>query len=93
MTGGYRNMMGYSNKTLDDLFAQARATSKVEERTRHYREIQRILIRDVPRINLVSSQGHHPIWASFKRPFWDKSLVGKPYNPYHGFLHTYLAKE
>jgi peptide/nickel transport system substrate-binding protein len=93
MTGGYRNMMGYSNRALDDLFAQARATSKVEERTRHYREIQRILIRDVPRINLVSSQGHHPIWASFKRPFWDKSLVGKPYNPYHGFLHTYLAKE
>lgn len=93
MSGGYRNMMGYSNKRVDELFVRARSTARTEERVRHYQEIQRILLEEVPRINLVSSQGHHPIWATFKRPFWDKSLVGKPYNPYHGFLHTYLSQE
>lgn len=53
-TGGARNFMGYSNPKLDQLAAEARKLNAFDERAKRYQEIQRMLVADMPYINLFN---------------------------------------
>jgi peptide/nickel transport system substrate-binding protein len=44
----FSNASGYGNPKVDDLFRQAARASRLEERGRFYKEVQSILIEDVP---------------------------------------------
>ncbi len=55
-TGGQRNFMGYSNPEFDELGARAVTLTNVDERKKLYAEMQAMLVRDMPYINLVNEQ-------------------------------------
>ncbi len=44
----FSNTMGYSNPEVDKLFSEAGTTNDQAERTRLYRDLQKILVEDVP---------------------------------------------
>lgn len=44
----FSNTMGYSNPRVDELFEQAQQTVDEDERTRMYKEVQEILVDEVP---------------------------------------------
>jgi peptide/nickel transport system substrate-binding protein len=89
-TGGFWNNLGYSNPQLDELTKQARSTPDVEKRKELYSEIQKILLDEVPRFNIVEYPSHQPVWSEYKNLYWDKEMIGKPYNFNQSFLYTYL---
>ena len=51
-TGSSGNLAGYSNPRVDELIDQGVAATDIAERTEIYQEIQRILLEDLPWINL-----------------------------------------
>lgn len=55
-TGGQRNFMGYSNAQFDELGAKAAALTDKAERKKYYADMQAMLVRDVPYINLFNEQ-------------------------------------
>ena len=44
----YTNTSGYSNERVDELFAKAASAVKSEDRRRHYSDVQKLLVEDVP---------------------------------------------
>lgn len=52
-TGQARNLTGYSNSEFDALAEQARQTVDIQEREKLYDQLQEILVRDIPYINVV----------------------------------------
>ncbi|WP_210490877.1 ABC transporter substrate-binding protein [Microvirga antarctica] len=55
-TGGQRNFMGYSNPQFDELGARAVTLTNEADRAKLYKEMQVMLIRDLPYINLFNEQ-------------------------------------
>jgi peptide/nickel transport system substrate-binding protein len=55
VTGQFWNRMGYSNPRVDELFAAGDLALTQEERAKHYGEIQKILLDDMPRLPLYDS--------------------------------------
>jgi peptide/nickel transport system substrate-binding protein len=92
VTDGYRNMMGYSNERVDELFAMARATTDQDERKKYYYEAQEILAEEMPRITFLDSVQAFPRWSSVKNAYFDKELIGRPSNMDYSFLYTYLEE-
>ena len=64
-TDGGRNFMGYSNPEFDKLAVAARAETVFEERKKYYQEMQAMLVRDLPYINLFNV-----LQPSLLRPGW-----------------------
>jgi peptide/nickel transport system substrate-binding protein len=60
----FSNGAAYVNEEIDDLFAQASATPDVEERGAIYRQIQEILLEDLPYWWLVETDSSRGINAS-----------------------------
>jgi peptide/nickel transport system substrate-binding protein len=89
-TDSFWNNLGYSNPQVDDLIKQARSTADVEERKKLYAEVQKILVDEVPRFNIVEYPSHQPVWSEYKNLYWDQHLLGTPYNFNQSFLYTYL---
>ncbi len=71
-TGGTRNVMGYSNARVDELFKMGRKTLNEEERKKIYFEIQEIIAKDLPRMNLVEYTYMRPYRAEFHDFWWQK---------------------
>jgi peptide/nickel transport system substrate-binding protein len=90
VTDGYRNMMGYSNARVDELFAMARATTDKAQRQKYYYEAQEIMAEDLPRITFLDSVQAFPRWSEVKNTYFDKELIGRPSNMDYSFLYTYL---
>jgi peptide/nickel transport system substrate-binding protein len=59
----FTNGSGYRNPLVDELFQKGEASTKVEDRARHYREVQKILVSDLPVIHLVE-YGTTAAWNS-----------------------------
>ncbi len=93
VTDGYRNMMGYSNPRVDELFALARSTSNRDERAGYYEEVQQILLDDMPRVTFLDGVSAFPTWASVNNPYFADGLIGMPSNMEYSFLYTYLDNE
>lgn len=79
-TGGPRNFMGYSNAAFDELGAKAAAISDKAERKKYYAEMQAMLVRDVPYINLFNEQKTSLVrkgWSGFplQESGYDKSVT------------------
>lgn len=89
-TGGARNIMGYSNPKVDELFAKARAISDQEERKKIYSEIQAILLEDMPRVSYLRGSTAFPFTSDVKNVYFQKDMIGKPGNYDYSFLYTYL---
>lgn len=90
---GYRNIMGYSNPRVDELFVEGRQAPDQEERKTYYQEIQGILVEDMPRITVLDSVSAFPHWCEVKNVYFDEALIGKPSNVEYSFLYTYLDPE
>lgn len=69
-TGGTRNVMNYSNKRIDELFAMGRKTVNEEERKKIYFEIQEIIAKDLPRMNHIEYTYMRPYRSEFHDFWW-----------------------
>ncbi len=78
-TGGYRNCMSYSNPVVDELFRKARASVDREERKKHYFEMQEILAKDLPRMNVIEYTWLYPYRTEFQGFFFQPEY-GKTVN-------------
>lgn len=76
-TGGTRNVMGYSNARVDELFKMGRKTLIYEERKKIYNEIQQIIAKDLPRMNLVEYTYMRPYRAEFHDFWWQDIATQK----------------
>jgi len=72
-TGGTRNVMGYSNGRIDELFKLGRKTLNEEERKKIYFEIQEIVAKELPRMNLVEYTYMRPYRAEFHDFWWQQA--------------------
>ncbi len=57
--GGGNNFMGYSNSRIEELFDEGKSTLDRSERKRIYKEIQEILLEDVPLAKIMSVELAH----------------------------------
>ena len=76
-TGGTRNVMKYSNPRVDELFKMGRKTLNEEERKKIYFEIQEIIAKDLPRMNLVEYTYMRPYRAEFHDFWWQDVATQK----------------
>jgi peptide/nickel transport system substrate-binding protein len=65
-TGESSNFTSYSNKDVDALIEQGIATTDQEERTTIYQELQKILLEDLPWINLFVANQYEAMKANVK---------------------------
>lgn len=93
VTDGRRNMMGYSNQEVDELFELGRSTTNEDERREHYLEAQELIFEDVPRFNFVDVANSHPVLSCVRLPWWTEELAGVPSNVWTGFLYAWIDEE
>jgi len=68
-TDQYRNIYGFSNSRVDELFNEARLTGDIEQRKTYYYEIQELILNELPRINIYPDTDYG-IASSDWRNFW-----------------------
>jgi len=76
-TGGTRNVMKYSNPRVDELFKMGRKTLVEEERRKIYFEIQEIIAKDLPRMNLIEYTYMRPYRSEFHDFWWQDVATQK----------------
>jgi peptide/nickel transport system substrate-binding protein len=76
-TGGTRNVMKYSNARIDELFRMGRKTLNEEERKKIYFEIQEIVAKELPRMNLVEYTYMRPYRSEFHDFWWQDVATQK----------------
>lgn len=76
-TGGTRNVMKYSNARVDELFKLGRKTLNEEERKKIYFEIQEIIAKELPRMNLVEYTYMRPYRSEFHDFWWQDVATQK----------------
>lgn len=76
-TNGNRNVMGYSNPRVDELFALAASTAVVEDSNRYYQEIQQIISEELPRITLLEWSWMNPYLSKYSGFWWEEGSLGK----------------
>jgi peptide/nickel transport system substrate-binding protein len=79
-TGGQRNFMSYTNKEFDEIGAKAVTLVDIAARQPLYRQMQAMLVRDLPYINLfneVKTSLVRPGWSGFnvEESGYDKSIT------------------
>ena len=65
-TGSSENLSAYSNPRVDELIDQGMASTDIAERTEIYQEIQRILLQDLPWINLFVANQYEAMRSDVK---------------------------
>ena len=78
-TGGPRNFMGYSNAEFDSIGARANTITDAAQRAPIYKQMQAMLVRDIPYVNLFNEQKTtlvRPGWTGFPtdEDGYDKSI-------------------
>jgi peptide/nickel transport system substrate-binding protein len=70
VTDGFRNYMGYSNAGVDRAFEMGKRAPSNEEAKKHYYEMQRLVMEDLPRFNMVqykyytaANKEFHGFWS------------------------------
>lgn len=69
-TKGAANSTGYSNPKVDELLAMARRLTDRDERIRIYREVQQILLDDLPYVPLFFSLEYAATRANVRNHHW-----------------------
>ena len=69
----FTNAMNYSNPRVDDLFENAAVSTSLEEASNYFKEIQEILVEDLPVISLLEIP--YPM-------AWSTTVNGLPEGPY-----------
>lgn len=69
---GGKNAYSFNNSRVDELFALGQLTPIPEERAVHYRELQRIVMEELPLM---------PIWESVSTHIWNNEFKGLPNLP------------
>jgi peptide/nickel transport system substrate-binding protein len=86
-TGGARNFHGYSNPELDEIVDAARRTSDIEERKELYGQVQEMIVRDIPYINMFSE-----VKFSLQKPGWEGFPVQESgYDKSMGWFSVYAV--
>ncbi|HEY0261151.1 MAG TPA: ABC transporter substrate-binding protein [Lacisediminihabitans sp.] len=75
-TTGNRNAMQYSNPTVDELFAKAKATTDAAAQNRYYTQIQKIIAADMPRYTLFQWNYQFPFASKYSGFWWQKAAGG-----------------
>jgi len=65
-TGSSENLAAYRNPRVDELIDQGMASTDIAERTEIYQEIQRILLQDLPWINLFVANQYEAMRSDVK---------------------------
>ncbi|HHX73996.1 MAG TPA: hypothetical protein GX699_03745 [Firmicutes bacterium] len=86
-SAGPGNTYGYSNEQVDALLEAAAAEESVAERTRLYREAQRLLVEDVPAIWLYARRAVHAATAGLD------GFIPHPENLFYNVHEWKLAGE
>jgi peptide/nickel transport system substrate-binding protein len=68
-TDKYRNIYGFSNSRVDELFTLGRSTADIEERKKYYYEIQELILAEFPRVNIYPDNDYGIASADW-RNFW-----------------------
>ena len=71
VTDAPQNVMKYSNKQVDQLFADARLVADVEAQKKVYSEIQLQLAKDIPKLNLVEYTYFRPTRSNLSGLWWE----------------------
>lgn len=74
---GNRNVMGYSNSRVDELFTLAASTAVRDESNHYYQEIQQIVADDLPRLTLLEWSWMNPYQAKYSGFWWEEGSLGK----------------
>ncbi len=83
---GYRNVMGYNNKEVDALFNEARRTSDRTKQREAYHKIQAILVKDLPRLNLIEWSYPYPYRSAYSGFWWEPLAKGQISADYYGLI-------
>jgi peptide/nickel transport system substrate-binding protein len=75
-TNGGRNVMGYSNPTIDQLFTDAAQTADKSAQQKDYSQIQTLVAADMPRMNLVEYPNWELYRADVHQLFWQAHADG-----------------
>lgn len=76
-SSGARNVMGYDNPEVDDLFAIGAGTTDDTLRRIAYQRIQRLIAADVPRLSLVEWKYIYPYEATYHGFWWQEEALGQ----------------
>ncbi|MGF9701069.1 ABC transporter substrate-binding protein [Paenibacillus sp. MABNR03] len=82
------NIMGYSNKELDQLLAEGGKLVKEDERKPKYAEVQRILSEDLPIIPISEYVGSNPVHQYVKGD--PSSAEALPYTSFSEYNYVWL---
>ncbi len=74
-TGGFQNVMSYSNPKVDALLAQGNSVFNQQRRAVIYSQVEQILLADMPRVPLFDRRVAFPASPSYK-DFWVDSTPG-----------------
>jgi peptide/nickel transport system substrate-binding protein len=79
----FGNASGYSNKQVDDLFAQGRSAVTNEDRAVPYKKVQTILAEDLPVMPLIETKLNdavspkvHGLWYAANWGQWQEAWIG-----------------
>ena len=80
VTGGSRNWLGYSNPQVDELYIQQSAELDPAKRTALNRQIEDIILRDLPFAPLADQEGNHTWWSYVKNYEFGLTFYTTAYN-------------
>lgn len=75
-SNGTRNVMGWSNARVDELFELARLTADQDKRKAYYYEIQEIVAAEMPMVNVVEYSYMRPSRAEYTGFWWQDVAKG-----------------
>jgi peptide/nickel transport system substrate-binding protein len=75
-TDSYRNIYGFSNSEVDELFKKVKETSNIEERKEYFYRIQEIVLEELPRLNIYGSTNHCVASNEWQGFFYELEDVG-----------------
>lgn len=74
---GTRNVMPWINTDVDKLFDQAKATADQKQRAQFYYQIQDLVARDCPMVNIVEYSYMRPSRSDYSGFWWQQEAVGR----------------
>jgi len=77
MKGAYRNIGGYNNSRVDELINKGVTVVDRKERAKYYHEICRELVKDLPRIALLTLNNAYPCSVGFRNTPLENYAVSK----------------
>jgi peptide/nickel transport system substrate-binding protein len=86
-SNGVRNVMGYSNERVDELFELGKRTVDQDERKEYYYEIQEIVAEEVPLCPIIEYAYNRPYRTGLRGFWWQSEAVGTVGQDMYNLVH------